>query len=75
MLTFVSVLVVISSVALIAAVMMQESADGSMDALTGGSSESYFGKNTVKTKDAMLDKIVIIAAIVFMVSLIILAKF
>ena len=48
---------IISCVALTIIVMFQNSKEGGMSALTGGSSDTYMGKNKAATLDAKLARI------------------
>ncbi|NLY19947.1 MAG: preprotein translocase subunit SecG [Tissierellia bacterium] len=75
MVTFLSVLVLASAIAIIVAVVLQEGGDGAADAYTGGSSDSVWGSNKGNSKDAVLSKITLIAGVVFMVSLVLIARF
>ncbi len=59
------VLLLISGILIILVVMLQESKQANgMNAVTGGSSENYIGRNGGKTKDAFLAKLTRILAIV-----------
>ncbi len=73
--TFLSFLILASAVAIIVSVAMQEGADGAADAYTGGSTESIWGSNKGKGKDAVLSKITLIAGVIFMVSVILIARY
>lgn len=75
MTTILSVLVLVSSLTLIISVILSEPSDGNMSVITGGASESFWDGNKGSGKDAMLNKVTIVASIVFVVSLILLAKF
>ncbi|MBC8536461.1 preprotein translocase subunit SecG [Feifania hominis] len=62
----VSIIQLICAIAIIVAVMMQDDKEGGMSGvISGGSSESFFGRNKGKTKGAMLGKITILAGVVF----------
>ena len=63
------ILLILASVVIIMAVSMQEPKGGDgLDAMTGNSSaESYLGRNSGRTFDAMLKKFTKIAGIVFVV--------
>ena len=62
------VILLILSVLLIFVIMMQESKNRGMNALTGGgSSDSYFGKNRARTLDAMLARLTKGMGIVFFI--------
>ncbi len=71
-----SILVLVSSVTLIALVLISEPVDNNMSAITGGgASESFWGSNKGNSKEAMINKVTVIAAIVLAISLILLLKF
>lgn len=62
------VLLLISSVLIIMIVMMQSGRESNMSAsFTGVSSDSYLGRNQSRTKEARLEKLTKILAIVFFV--------
>lgn len=75
MTTFLSILILISSITLIVMVLISEPVENNMAALTGGNSESFWESNKGSSKEAMVNKITIVAAIVMAVSLILLTKF
>lgn len=60
------VLLIITSIFIIAVVSMQESKSDGLSAMTGAT-DSYLGKNSGRTLDAMLKRITKVAAIVFIV--------
>lgn len=60
-------LLLVACIILVVLVMLQEGKDRGTQALTGGSSDSYLGKNSGRTLDAMLGKITKYAAIAFFV--------
>ena len=66
MLTVFSVLILIASIVIIAAVMLQEPKQGGLGAIDG-SSTNLFSKSSAG-KDAVLSKITIIAFVVFLIS-------
>lgn len=61
------ILLILSSLLLITIVIMQESKQSGLGAMTGGSSDSYLSKNKGKTMDAKLVLITKIFAIAFFV--------
>ena len=63
-----AILLLISAIFLIVAVLMQSGKDKGTGVITGGSSETYFGKNKGKTIDAKLALGTKIAAVVFVVA-------
>lgn len=75
MTTILSALILISSIVLIVMVLISEPVENNMAALTGGSSDSFWDSNKGSSKEAMINKITIVAAVVMAVSLILLAKF
>ena len=60
-------LMVISALVMIVTVLMQSSDDDGMGALTGGGSETFFGKNKNNTLEGKLANATKISAIVFVV--------
>ena len=55
-------------IALITLMLMQsEKGEGASGAISGGSSDGYFGKNMDRSKDAILRRITIIAGSLFMI--------
>lgn len=67
-----SVLMLISSLVLIMSILLQESKSEGIGAIGGGSSDS-FGKSIGTSRQAMLRKVTIAAAVVFMISAIAIA--
>lgn len=62
-----AVLLFISAIFLIVAVLMQSGKDKGTGVVTGGSSETYFGRNKSKSKEKKLALLTAIVAIVFVV--------
>lgn len=63
-----AVLLLISSILMVVVVSMQESRQTGMSgAISGGSSDSYLGKNRGRTKDAMLSRLTKVLATAFFV--------
>lgn len=62
-----TILMVISSLALIASVLMQSSDDNGMNALSGATGESFFSKNKMSTLEGKLAMVTKISAIAFVV--------
>ena len=56
-----AVIIFISSVAVIVSVVLQEAKDSGMSSAITGNSNSLFGKGRVKTLDATLQRITVIA--------------
>ncbi|MEL1133652.1 preprotein translocase subunit SecG [Desulfitobacterium sp. THU1] len=65
MVIFLTILLVISSLGLIATVLLQSGVSAGLGAI-GGASESFFGKK--KGLDAVFQKLSIISAVVFLLS-------
>ncbi|HIV19350.1 MAG TPA: preprotein translocase subunit SecG [Candidatus Merdivicinus intestinigallinarum] len=70
-----AILLLIACIVLVVLVMLQESKDKMSQTLTGGTNESYLGRNSGRTLDAMLAKITKVAAIVFFVLTILVSVF
>ncbi len=70
-----AILLLVACIVLVVLVMLQESKDKMSQTLTGGTNESYLGRNSGRTLDAMLAKITKIAAIVFFVLTILVSIF
>ena len=75
MTTILSILVLISSLALIISVLIAEPAESNMGVITGGASDSFWDGNKGSSKDVMLNKITIAASIISVISLVLLAKY
>ena len=69
------ILLLLACIVLVVLVMLQESKDKMSQTITGGTNESYLGRNSGRTLDAMLAKITKIAAIVFFVLTILVSVF
>ena len=63
---------IISCVALTIIVILQNGKEGGMSALTGGSSDTYMGKNKGATLDAKLARLTKWVAFVFMIAVLVL---
>ena len=70
-----AILLLLACIVLVVLVMLQESKDKMSQTITGGTNESYLGRNSGRTLDAMLAKITKIAAIVFFVLTILVSVF
>ena len=70
-----AILLLIACIVLVVLVMLQESKDKMSQTLAGGTNESYLGRNSGRTLDAMLAKITKVAAIVFFVLTILVSVF
>ncbi len=63
----VNVLMVIAALALIISVLMQSSDENGLGALSGATSETFFGKNKMNSLEGKLAMITKVSAIVFVV--------
>lgn len=70
-----AIILLVACIILVVLVMLQESKDKMSQTLTGGINESYLGRNSGRTLDAMLAKITKYAAIVFFVLTILVSVF
>lgn len=62
------VLLLLSSIIIIVMVLMQDNKDqGLSSAITGGSAESYFNKNSSRTKEAQMNRLTKICAVILFV--------
>lgn len=65
------IMLVISAVAIVGLVMAQPSKNQGLSGLiTGGSNENYFAKNKVKTKEKTMARMTIVAAVIFLASVV-----
>lgn len=72
--TFFSVVLLASAIVLIGSVLMQEGSDEGIGAIGGGGGPSaLWGKNRGTSKEAILQRVTIVAAALFMISAIALA--
>ena len=62
-----AILLFVSAIFLIIAVLMQSGKDKGAGVITGGSSETYFGRNKNKSKEKKLALITTIVAIIFVI--------
>ncbi len=70
---FLSVIVFASSLALIGSVVLQEGRDAGMSGAVGGASEKLFGKGSAKGIQAVLQRITVVSAVLFMISIFIMS--
>ncbi len=70
-----AVVLLIACIVLVVLVMLQESKDKISQSITGGATESYLGRNSGRTLDAMLSRITKYAAIIFFVLTILVSVF
>lgn len=73
MTTLFSILILVSSLSLIIAVLLQEGSEEGLGAISGNSTESLWGKNRGTSKEAMLSRITVVSAIIFIISALVLA--
>ena len=74
--TALMVLLAIASIVIIASVLLQSSSSAGLSGSIGGGAEQLFGKKKSRGYDALLEKITIVAAVLFMIlSLVIVAFF
>lgn len=66
---FLSGIVFLSSLVLIASVLLQEGKSAGMSGAVSGGAESLFGKNRARGLQALLQQITVISSIVFMLSI------
>lgn len=62
-----AIVLIIACVFIVIVVLMQDTKTQMSKTISGNSSDNYFGKNSGRTKEAMLNKAMTIAAIVFFV--------
>lgn len=62
-----AIVLIIACVFIVIVVLMKETKTRMSQTISGTSADSYFGKNSGRTKDAMLNKATIVAAVVFFV--------
>ena len=67
--TFLMATAMISSILIIIVVLLQESKSGGLSALTGGA-EELFGKQKVRGAELVLQRITIVLAVIFVISLV-----
>lgn len=71
--TFFSIVLLISALGVIISVLLQEGKEGGLSALGGNAQEALWGVNRGKSKEAILQRITIVSATIFMVATVILA--
>ena len=70
--TIIGILLIVMSVFLVIAVLMQSSKDHRLGASIAGGAETFFGKQKGKSMDAMFNKLTTVIAIVFVVLVLVL---
>ncbi|MCD4711689.1 MAG: preprotein translocase subunit SecG [Clostridiales bacterium] len=63
-----NVLLIVSSLILIASILLQSGKSAGLSGAIGGGAEQLWGKNKARDYDAKFDKITKISAVVFMIS-------
>ena len=61
------ILMTVISIAIVVVVMMQEGESGGVSAISGGSSETFYGKNKGRSKEQILKRITLILGAVMLV--------
>ncbi len=69
--TVLSIIVFAASLVLIISVLLQEGKDAGMGSTVGGNTDVLFGKNKARGMQPMLQRITIIASIIFMLSVLV----
>lgn len=73
MTTFFSVLILVSSISLIISVLLQEANQEGLGTIGGNAPESLWGKNRGTSREALLQRVTIVSAIIFIISALVLA--
>jgi preprotein translocase subunit SecG len=68
-----NILLIVSSLILIASILLQSGKSAGLSGAIGGGAEQLWGKNKARDYDAKFDKITKISAVVFMVSALLMA--
>lgn len=71
--TLFSALVLASGLGVIISVLFQEGNEGGLGTIGGDTIESLFGSNRGTSKEAMLQRITVISAVIFIISTLVLA--
>ncbi len=61
------ILMTVLSIAIIVVVMMQEGESGGVSAISGGSSDTFYGKNKGRSKEQILKRVTLILGAVMLV--------
>ncbi|WP_232696594.1 preprotein translocase subunit SecG [Brevibacillus daliensis] len=69
------IILVISAIALIIAVLLQSGKSPGLGGVIGGGNEQMVGKQKARGMDAVLNKVTVVFAVLFMVSAVLLAFF
>jgi len=73
--TITLILHLIVSVALVVIVLLQSSNQAGMSGAIAGGAETFFGKNKGRTIDGMLKKLTAVAAVIFIITSVVLSLF
>lgn len=73
MTTLFSVLILASSLSLIISVVLQEGSEAGLGAIGGNASDSLWGKAKGTSRGAMLRRITVVSAVIFIISALVLA--
>lgn len=73
MTTIFSVLLLVSSISVIVSVLLQESSSQGMGTMAGNAPDSPWGSNRGTSRSALLKRITVISAVIFIVSALVLA--
>lgn len=73
MMTFFTITILVSSISLIVSVMLQEGNEEGLGTIGGNAPESLWGKNRGTSKEAMLKRITVVSAVIFIISALALA--
>ena len=66
MATFIGIVLIVSAVFLVVAVLLQSGKEkGMSSALSGSSSDTYYGKNKGNSRDYILNKLTVVVSIIF----------
>lgn len=73
--TFITIIHIIVTTALVVVVLFQSGKSEGLSGSIAGGAETFFGKNKGRTADAMLEKLTAVAAILFIITSLILSIF
>lgn len=73
--TIITVFLILSSLVLIASILLQSGKSAGLSGSIGGGAEQIWGKNKARDYDAKFDKITKVAAVVFILSAVLMSVF
>lgn len=73
--TFLTVVLILSCIVLIASILLQSGKSAGMSGAIGGGAEQLFGKQKARGYEAMFDKVTKVGAIVFILSTVLMLIF